>query len=113
MTDGPLRQLTSGVHGQRALWHLDQDTAVLDEHVVHRERLVGGRNIASGWSAGGSRTSPVAKAKRERCSAQVIDSAVTAAYALVGAEPTVLVDDQHRIRAVDPCHLHRALRDLV
>ena len=78
--------------------------------------------IMSGSSAGGSSASPVARSNRERCSAQVIEPAgqealvelevLVAADPLVGADLAFGVHDEHLVRAVDPAHLHRAVRDL-
>ena len=114
MADGPFRrQVISRVDGQRALRHLDEDATALDEHVVHRERLVGGRieDVARRQVEAGE-----VERARDRPGGQealVELEVLVAADALVGAEPTIHMDDQHGLRTIDPGHLHRAFRDLV
>src|SRR6185312_14076327 len=98
---------------ERPLGDLDEDPAVLDDHRVHRERLLGRRiEVVAGREVEPRQVQPA----RDRALGQesLVELEVfVAADPLVGADLTLGMYDEHLVHAVDPAHLHRPLGNLI
>ena len=109
---GPPRHLPP-VEGQRPVGDLDRDPAVLDDHRVELERLLGRRVERLAAFEVEARHVQRTRQRAAGQEALVELEVLVAADALHRADLAAHVHDEHRVGAVDPDELHGPVGDLI